>query len=272
MSTHTCIACGKTFFGYTAASKFCSPLCYSNYRCKRAAEIRARTKTCEICGTEFGPSEGRALSEFATRRFCSRECQGQKHRNTIDKLLKKIVVNQQTGCHIWVGTVTVNGYAQARLDNRWKYVHRAVWEHYKGPIPEGLQIDHICKIRNCCNVDHLRLVTPRVNTLLSDSITAIHIRKPHCPTCGGEYTIRPNGHRYCGACHSRHNAANARRYRAQKRKAEGFVDKRLSSACRVCGGPYSVWPTGHKYCPPCHKRRQRETYLKYLANRKEKGT
>jgi HNH endonuclease len=266
-----CSFCGKGFSGYSAMAQFCSPSCYNAFRVERAAKIRATTKVCKVCGVEFGPREGRSLSEFATRQYCDKECAGKRHRNTIEDLLKKIVINHRTGCHIWVGTTTHNGYGTARLDNRWVMVHRAIWEHHNGPIPGGLQIDHTCMVRNCCNVDHLRVVTNRVNILASNNACAVHLRKPFCPTCGGEYTIRPNGQRYCKPCHLRWNAPYLRRYRAKKRKAEGFVDKRFSSACRVCGGPYSIWPNGKKYCQPCHKRRCRETYLKYLAKKENES-
>jgi uncharacterized Zn ribbon protein len=121
-------------------------------------------------------------------------------------------------------------------------------------------------------VDHLRMVTTHVNMLNSDSAGAVNLRKPFCPTCGAVYTTRPNGTRYCASCHLRQSTANARKYRAKKRQAEGFVDKRRSSACRVCGGEYSYWPNGNKYCPPCHKRRNHEAYLRYLAKHKEKDT
>src|SRR5262252_1183924 len=98
MDDYQCISCGKKFIGYTIASKFCSSLCYSNYRHMQAAELRAKTKTCELCGKEFSREEGRSPSEFKSRRFCGRECAGRTRQNTIDDILKKIVVNRQTGC------------------------------------------------------------------------------------------------------------------------------------------------------------------------------
>lgn len=288
------MSCGQEFYGYTPASKFCSPLCYSNFRHQQAAELNKQTKICERCGKEFGPrSQGenrwRSPKEFAARRFCSRECSGHLRRNTIDDLLKKIVVNKQTGCHIWVGATIHNGYGQAKLDNRWVMVHRAVWEHYKGPIPEGLQIDHTCMVRNCCNVEHLRMVTSQINNAASNNACAVHLRKPYCPTCGGEYTVRPNGSRYCKPCwlrwqteyqrkyrarkwkeeeYCQKQAAYRRKYRVRKREEAGVTDKTLI-ACPVCGGPYSLRKNGAKYCPPCHKKRQRESYLRYVAKKKQ---
>src|SRR5215831_14708172 len=224
MSLQRCMSCGQEFYGYTVASKFCSPLCYSNFRHKQVAEWKEETKTCERCGKEFGP-RGRSRADFAKRRFCGHECSGQQHRNTIDDVFKKLIVNQKTGCHVWVGTILSNGYGQVRLNNHWAMVHRVVWEHYKGPIPEGLQIDHTCKVRNCANVEHLRMVTSRVNNAASDNACAVHLRKPNCPTCGGEYTIRPNGSRYCKPCWLRWQSEYQRKYRAQKWKEEEYCNK-----------------------------------------------
>jgi hypothetical protein len=42
-------------------------------------------------------------------------------------------------------------------------VHRYCWELEVGPIPDGMEIDHQCRNRACCNIDHLRVVTPKVN-------------------------------------------------------------------------------------------------------------
>jgi hypothetical protein len=67
------------------------------------------------------------------------------------------------------------------------YVHRLAYEVFVGPIPDGLQIDHLCRQRACCNPDHLEAVTCRVNLLRGDTITAREAATTHCPQ-GHEYT------------------------------------------------------------------------------------
>jgi hypothetical protein len=68
---------------------------------------------------------------------------------------------QITGfCWLWIGTVKDSGYGQYK---RSSIAHRVVYEALVGPIPEGLELDHLCKIKNCVNPDHLEPVTGQVN-------------------------------------------------------------------------------------------------------------
>lgn len=227
---------------------------YDQLRAERRAAFLASEKACERCGQLFRPVEGRWPSEFAKKRFCSRECRGLAHRNTIERLLEQIEVNPQTGCHIWTGMKVRTGYGLTRLDNRWVVPHRAVWEHYKGPIPEGLQIDHMCGAKLCCNVFHLRVVTAQENSLAptSSNMAARNARKTKCPNCAGEYSFWPNGHRYCKPCLRRNQSAYLR-----KKRAEGVVYERTSTHCPKCGELWHVTPKGQKYCQACRSRSRR---------------
>jgi hypothetical protein len=58
--------------------------------------------------------------------------------------------------------------------------HRFAWELLRGPIPEGLQIDHLCRNPPCCNPAHMEVVTGRVNLLRSTGVSAINAAKTHC--------------------------------------------------------------------------------------------
>lgn len=74
-----------------------------------------------------------------------------------------------TPCLIWQGAITTAGYGTTGIrlptgKHKTTYTHRLAWLVEKGPIPRSLQIDHLCKIRECCNVEHLDLVTQRENT------------------------------------------------------------------------------------------------------------
>ena len=66
-------------------------------------------------------------------------------------------------CKIWNKGMSGNGYGSFCENGKHQPAHRYVYETKVGPIPEGLQIDHLCRNRACVNVDHLEPVTQREN-------------------------------------------------------------------------------------------------------------
>jgi hypothetical protein len=67
-------------------------------------------------------------------------------------------------CLIWPGGCTSDGYGETFVNGRVVYVHRIAYEGAFGPIPDGFEIDHLCRNRACCNPAHLEAVTRAVNT------------------------------------------------------------------------------------------------------------
>jgi hypothetical protein len=119
-------------------------------------------------------------------------------------------VDKTATCWLWHGEVLRNGYGLAYLGRApgrrlvRRLAHRLSYELAVGPIPKGLQIDHLCRVRNCVNPAHLEAVTPRVNVLRGDTITARNASKTACPR-GHPYdeantcrTLR--GRRRCRTC------------------------------------------------------------------------
>ena len=66
-------------------------------------------------------------------------------------------------CWLWTGVIEHHGYGRAQLRGVLWYAHRLVWTALMGAIPEGHDIDHLCRVRACVNPDHLEVVTRRVN-------------------------------------------------------------------------------------------------------------
>ena len=87
---------------------------------------------------------------------------------------------------------------------RGRRLHRAIYEKFVGPIPDGLTIDHLCRNRLCVNPAHLEPVTLAANVLRGESLPAKNARKTHCPK-GHPYDetnthITKQGWRICKAC------------------------------------------------------------------------
>ena len=103
-------------------------------------------------------------------------------------------------CWIWLGAPSDSGYGRVTIKGKLKRVHRVIWETLVGPIAKNLEIDHLCRVRNCVNPDHLEPVTRATNLARGRS------NKPR-PFCrrGHEYTPantyqRKNRERQCRAC------------------------------------------------------------------------
>lgn len=119
-----------------------------------------------------------------------------------EKLIAGSIPVTETGCWLWLGGESGDGYGHTRWGSHYK-AHRLSYIIFRGPIAEGRQVDHLCKVRCCINPDHLEVVTPRVNTLRSSAFTADQARQTHCHK-GHEFTeantCKQGNHRVCRAC------------------------------------------------------------------------
>lgn len=121
----------------------------------------------------------------------------------LEKMKRHISVDEN-GCWNWTGYKSPKGYALTRFDGTTKKAHRVIYELLKGPIPEGLQPDHLCRNRGCVNPDHIEPVTHRTNVLRGIGLTAQNAKKTHCqnghPLSGENLYVTPNGRRQCQVC------------------------------------------------------------------------
>lgn len=130
-------------------------------------------------------------------------------------------------CWPWNGALT-KGYGAFNVSGRTMKAHAMSYELTKGPVPEGLVLDHTCHDpkecpgreecphRRCCNPDHLAAVTPRRNNSRDRAVNP-RAEKTHCPQ-GHPYDaantyVNPQGRRNCRAC----SRASGDRYRRRKK-------------------------------------------------------
>lgn len=128
---------------------------------------------------------------------------------------------EKTGtCWLWLGGRSRTGYGKFGLGTGkgWKLAHRTAYELAVGPIPEGRQLDHLCRVRHCVNPAHLEPVTRTEN--VRRGLAGLWGRsKTHCPkgheyTDGNTYRNPTTGARSCRECLRVGNRASRARARA----------------------------------------------------------
>ena len=90
--------------------------------------------------------------------------------------------------------------------------HRLAYKHFVGPIPEGKEMDHVCRVRHCCNPHHVRLVTRRENLMAPGSLapTKAQAEQTKCKRGHDFDRITTQGRRFCRTCDAaRHRAKRA---------------------------------------------------------------
>jgi len=114
-----------------------------------------------------------------------------------------------SGCWLWTGHVDRAGYGQARQGARTRPAHIVVWEVEVGrPVCDGMELDHLCRVRCCVNPRHLEQVTHQENMRRGGGFAGINARKTHCvrghpfDAENTETRLNRNGHqrRDCRAC------------------------------------------------------------------------
>lgn len=165
-------------------------------------------------------------------------------------LFNRIEPEPNTGCWLWTGRQNRQGYGSVRIpgsDGHCTMAHRLVYSRLRGAIPNGLTLDHLCRVKSCVNPNHLEPVTLRVN---------IERAKRRAPSCGhgGYGTPHPNGRGYLARrCRECRRLSSIRNHR--KRSFERCT-RRLADPMRSWPGVKpNGWETIWRPDPPQKARK-----------------
>lgn len=121
-------------------------------------------------------------------------------------------------CWVWTGSIhRAKGYGQSHYGGKKWLIHRLTYSLLVGPIPDGLEIDHLCRVRHCCNPGHLEPVTSAVNQQRGKYAHQTHCKRGH-PLTGWNLIEKRGpscGKRQCRTC----MYASQRRSRAAEASA-----------------------------------------------------
>lgn len=116
----------------------------------------------------------------------------------------KYVPDPNSGCWLWLKCVSTTGYGFIHYQKRLRLAHRVMYELHRGPIPHGLCVDHLCRVRSCVNPWHMQLVTRGENVLRGVGPAAKNKAKKTCIR-GHLFTkqntyVTKTGKRVCKTC------------------------------------------------------------------------
>lgn len=156
----------------------------------------------------------------------------------VARFWSKVDVGGPRECWFWsaAGSITDNGYGRvSRPDRHGNWMaHRVAYELVIGRIPDGLTLDHLCRVRHCVNPLHLEPVTSRENVLRGIGPSAMNSRKTHCihghELVGRNVYITPSGDRHCRVCKNRNRRTGGSAGDGSRRSWDRLRDTGLTAA------------------------------------------
>lgn len=158
--------------------------------------------------------------ETGWRSFCRTQCARSARRHYPGMLDRarflSLVTIDASGCHLWVGVKNRKGYGRLGRYGKSLFAHRYAFESAHGPIPQGLELDHLCRQTSCVRPKHLEAVAPEENRRRARRHLVPPGRESYCLR-GHLFGPLRSGRRYCQQC-------NTERHR-EKRLATSLATK-----------------------------------------------
>lgn len=180
---------------------------------------------CQQCQ---GPILTKRRHAAEPRKFCSKGCanrapRGDRTTPVMVRIARRLNRNGPIPigrpdlgpCWTWNGNHSTNGYAGpiCVAGQVYKLVHVILYETVFGPVPDGKELDHLCRNRGCSHPKHLEPVTHQENCLRGNSPWAQYARRTHCER--GHLLVEQNGGRFCRDCRRKTGREWMRRKRAK---------------------------------------------------------
>lgn len=184
-------------------------------------------------------------------------------------------VDKTPTCWLWTGNLNPAGYGGFKLARKEVRAHRFAYMALVGPVPDGLVLDHLCRVRKCVNPEHLEPVTLGENTLRGETVSARNALVTHCPAGhpyddGNTYHSDGRAGRRCKECT---RVSSAARYAA---RLAGEPPKRQVAKATQCRQGHAftpdntyVDPIGRRKCRACNRARVRSS--RGAAKQRENG-
>lgn len=187
--------------------------------------IKRYTKVMEQCLIDGCPrpavATGRCHSHYEYRRRNGTD-RGPFPASFTERFWSKVAKGDAHDCWLWTAATDGSGrYGAIYRDGRLQRAHRVAYELLRGPIPDELVVDHLCRVTLCVNPSHLDLVDQRTNIMRGSCPTAVNAAKTHCKR-GHEFTPEntrnmKSGGRACLTCEVEYHRPRSRERAKAKR-------------------------------------------------------
>lgn len=175
-----------------------------------------------------------------------------------------------TPCWIPRYKPTKSGYVHVIVEGRHWRMHRLTYEEYVGPIPQGLELDHLCRRKECCNPKHLESVTHAENIKRSPTsptnkgvANRSHCKRGH-EMSGDNVLFRPTGARRCRQCRDIQREKDRIKNKKERIRKSDFLTRCKNGHEMTEDNTYHHPPGAYRECRQCRREAGRKRAARAL--------
>lgn len=177
----------------------------------------------------------------------------------LERLLGKVKQDDATGCWLWTAYTHPTGYGRIAIGGgHTRNAHQVAYQLLVGPVADGLELDHLCRVRRCINPAHLEPVTHQINVIRGAIGMKTHCPYGHAYTTANTYRSPSRGARECRTCQRR---------REQARRTPRIPKTHCQRGHAFEGDNVFINPKGNRECKACRAAAMR----RYTSRRAAKA-